>query len=133
MRTAVEESDGELTLVRSMTRAPAKDLPSVQETVHEVAESEITETPTNQEKLHHQHSPFHHDPNHVHRSIHERAHDFRAERVKRKALKDKHKTDVKHPWWPTFLNLLRAFWKFFKTPAGFLITIYFLNIVVRAY
>jgi hypothetical protein len=127
MRTAVEEPDGELALVKSKTRRPSVSLPVVrEEEVPQSVEPEITKSET-PHRLHHHHSPFHHDPNHVHRSMHERAHDFQ---VKRRALRDKHKTDAKEKWWPTFLNLLRAFWKFFKTPSGFLITIYFLNIVV---
>ncbi|KAL5117640.1 hypothetical protein ACEQ8H_004533 [Pleosporales sp. CAS-2024a] len=36
---------------------------------------------------------------------------------------------VKEGWATTILNGLKAFWKFFKTPSGFCITIYFLNIV----
>lgn len=45
----------------------------------------------------------------------------------------KHKeTETPRPkanWGPTIMNGLKAFWKFFKSPSGFLITIYFLNIV----
>jgi len=46
------------------------------------------------------------------------------------SLHEKHKSDVKEKWGPTIKNGLTAFWKSFKTPSGFLITIYFLNIVV---
>jgi hypothetical protein len=126
MRTALEEADGELTLVKSVTRAPAVVLPAVTEEESKVPTKDdglVHEEP----RLHHHHSPFHHDPNHHHRTMHERAHDFR---VKRRTLRDKHKSDCKEKWGPTIMHALRAFWKFFKTPSGFLITIYFLNIVV---
>lgn len=92
MRQAVEEPDGELTLVKSMTRAPTVDLPVVQE-----EEKEISEAPTKDSgHLHHHHSPFHHDPNHPHRSMHDRMHDMQ---VRRRALRDKHRAEVKEKWW----------------------------------
>jgi hypothetical protein len=47
-----------------------------------------------------------------------------------RSLHERHKSDVKEKWGPTIMHGLTAFWKFFKTPSGFLITIYFLNIVV---
>lgn len=47
------------------------------------------------------------------------------------SLREKHKSDVKEKWGPTIAHGLKAFWKFFLTPSGFLITIYGLNIVVR--
>jgi hypothetical protein len=126
MRTAMEESDGELTLVKSMTRVQTAALPAVTEEDH----MDVTKDDGTIHKelgLHHHHSPFHRDPNYQHRTMHERAHDFR---VKRRALREKHKTDCKERWGPTVMHALAAFWKFFKTPSGFLITIYFLNIVV---
>ncbi|KAL6709291.1 hypothetical protein ACN47E_001698 [Coniothyrium glycines] len=46
-----------------------------------------------------------------------------------RSLHEKHKSDAKEKWCPTILNGLKAFWKFFITPSGFLITIYGLNIV----
>lgn len=122
MRTAMEESDGELTLVKSMMRTTTIELPVV------VEEKEISQAGDQPGHLQHHHSPFHHDPNHHHRTMHEREHDFK---VKRRALRDKHRTECKEKWGPTMMNLLKAFWKFFKTPSGFPITIYFLNIVVR--
>ena len=111
MRTAIEESDGELALVKSITRRPTiVKMPSVLE------DSEIKESP---DQIHHHH----------HRSMHERAHDFKA---RRRALRDKHKAQCKEKWGPTMLKLLKALWLFVKTPSGFLITIYFLNIVVSS-
>lgn len=51
---------------------------------------------------------------------------------RRQTLKEKHSSDKKEPWGPTIKNGLKAFWVFFLTPSGFLITIYGLNIVVRS-
>lgn len=53
--------------------------------------------------------------------------------VHMKSLHEKHRSDVKEKWGPTIVHGLTAFWKFFKTPSGFLITIYFLNIVVSLF
>lgn len=49
-----------------------------------------------------------------------------------RSLREKHKSDVKEKWGPTIMHGLRAFWNFFRTPSGFLITIYGLNVVVSA-
>ncbi|KAH7070993.1 hypothetical protein FB567DRAFT_213068 [Paraphoma chrysanthemicola] len=46
-----------------------------------------------------------------------------------RSLREKHRSEAKEKWGPTIMHALRAFWKFFLTPSGFLITIYFLNIV----
>ncbi|KAF2025018.1 hypothetical protein EK21DRAFT_77426 [Setomelanomma holmii] len=46
-----------------------------------------------------------------------------------RSLHEKHKSARKEKWGPTVMHGLRAFWKFFLTPSGFCITIYFLNIV----
>lgn len=51
-------------------------------------------------------------------------------RAHMRSLREKHKSDVKEKWGPTILNGLKAFWKFFLTPSGFLITLYGLNVVV---
>jgi hypothetical protein len=112
MRTAVEESDGELTLAKSRTRATTVELPIVTE--EETKDSEITEGG------HH-----HHHRHHLH--LREAGHHLRE---KNRALRDKHRAQIKEKWGPTLMHALNAFWKFFKTPSGFLITIYFLNIVV---
>ncbi|KAF2626780.1 hypothetical protein BU25DRAFT_491721 [Macroventuria anomochaeta] len=47
----------------------------------------------------------------------------------RQSLKEKYASSHKEPWGPTIKNGLKAFWIFFLTPSGFLITIYGLNIV----
>ncbi len=111
MRTAVEESDGELTLAKSRTRVATTELsrPSVIPEDLEIKEEHATE--------------HHHHP-HLH--LHERGHQMLH---RRQTLKDKHTSERKEKWSKTVMNGLRAFWKWFKTPAGFLITIYFLNIV----
>jgi hypothetical protein len=51
---------------------------------------------------------------------------------RRRTLKEKHTSSHKESWGPTIKNGLKAFWVFFLTPSGFLITIYGLNIVVRS-
>ncbi|KAI0884296.1 uncharacterized protein GGS22DRAFT_189423 [Annulohypoxylon maeteangense] len=48
---------------------------------------------------------------------------------RRQTLLEKVSDEPKKPWGPTIVNGLKAFWKFFCTPAGFCIIIYFLNIV----
>lgn len=50
---------------------------------------------------------------------------------RRQTLKEKHSSDKKESWGPTIKHGLKAFWVFFLTPSGFLITIYGLNVVVR--
>ena len=54
--------------------------------------------------------------------------------VTEKADKEHHHRNREHQakakWGQTVKHGLNAFWKFFLTPAGFLMTIYFLNIVV---
>ncbi|KAK2000839.1 hypothetical protein LX36DRAFT_571456 [Colletotrichum falcatum] len=48
---------------------------------------------------------------------------------RRQSLHEKHMAKEKAPWKTTITNGLRAFWRFFLTPSGFVITIYCLNIV----
>ncbi|KAI1770085.1 hypothetical protein F4818DRAFT_446538 [Hypoxylon cercidicola] len=51
-------------------------------------------------------------------------------RVKRRpTFHELYKSEPKEKLGPTILNGLKAFWKFFCTPSGFCIVIYFLNIV----
>lgn len=50
---------------------------------------------------------------------------------RRRTLKEKHSSPHKESWGPTVKHGLKAFWMFFLTPSGFLITIYGLNVVVR--
>jgi hypothetical protein len=64
---------------------------------------------------------------HHHRSLHQLSHDMME---KRRALKEKHKQQMKEKWGPTIMHGLKAFWRFFLTPSGFLITIYAVNVVV---
>lgn len=54
--------------------------------------------------------------------------DRHAARIR--SLREKHRSEAKEKWGPTIMHALGAFWKFFLTPSGFLITVYFLNIVV---
>ena len=52
---------------------------------------------------------------------------------RRRTLKEKHASSHKESWGPTIRHGLKAFWVFFLTPSGFLITIYGLNVVVRLF
>ncbi|KAH7127627.1 hypothetical protein EDB81DRAFT_809664 [Dactylonectria macrodidyma] len=120
-RIAVHDVDGGLALVRTNSRRPTFTTPNFDKdpaqepaVIQEVDEPvpEITGASSNQQQAHwnlrekHQHL-----------------------RQRRHSLYEKHKGDAKEKWGPTILNGLKAFWKFFKTPSGFLITIYGLNIV----
>ncbi|KAJ4159185.1 uncharacterized protein LMH87_008093 [Akanthomyces muscarius] len=105
---AVYEDTGRLALVRSNTRVLDKESDQekappvrVAETPAEAAQQE----PTAKTKEHHRHR--HHLWHHSH------------------GESDGKKADIG----PTIMHGLQAFWKFFITPAGFLITIYCLNIV----
>lgn len=51
---------------------------------------------------------------------------------RRSTFAELYKSEPKEKIGPTILNGLKAFWKFFITPVGFCIIIYFLNIVVCA-
>ncbi|KAH0422718.1 hypothetical protein CcaCcLH18_12644 [Colletotrichum camelliae] len=55
--------------------------------------------------------------------------DPRQQFQRRQSLYEKHMAKEKAPWQTTVVNGLKAFWKFFLTPSGFIITIYCLNIV----
>jgi hypothetical protein len=104
-RIAIPDEDGELTLVKSQTRilnSPATDATDA------VPPEEVDEKTGKKSRKHHGHG--------LHR---------------RQTLKEKHASAHKEPWGPTTKNGLKAFWVFFLTPSGFLITIYGLNIVVR--
>ncbi|KAK7430748.1 hypothetical protein QQZ08_002792 [Neonectria magnoliae] len=116
-RIAVHDEAGELTLVRSNTRKPTFTTPNfgkepaeeavVVRKVDDAAQDNEIASSTESQHQHHRHR------------LHQRRH----------SLHEKHKGHVKEKWGPTILNGLKAFWKFFKTLSGFLITIYFLNIV----
>lgn len=119
MRTAVEDADGELTLVKSQSIAQTLQQPTTTaKRREETGESEILHESEITEEGHHHHQHDHH--------LH-----FREKRRQRRALRDKHKSDTKEDWKSTINNGFKALWKFVKTPSGFVITIYFLNIVVR--
>lgn len=59
--------------------------------------------------------------------------DPRQQFQRRQSLYEKHMAKEKAPWQTTVVNGLKAFWKFFLTPSGFIITIYCLNIVVPSH
>ncbi|KAI2615515.1 hypothetical protein GGR54DRAFT_632172 [Hypoxylon sp. NC1633] len=60
-----------------------------------------------------------------------------SKKVKRRkranSLRERYSDEPKEGWGPTIVNALRALWKFFCTPSGFCITIYFLNIVAMLF
>ncbi|CAG5186766.1 uncharacterized protein ALTATR162_LOCUS11698, partial [Alternaria atra] len=99
-RVAIPDEDGELTLVKSQTRI--LDRPATDA----VLPAEVDDKAGKQSRRHHGHG--------IHR---------------RQTLKEKHASAHKEPWGPTIKNGLKAFWVFFLTPSGFLITIYGLNVV----
>ncbi|KAH6880387.1 hypothetical protein B0T10DRAFT_143785 [Thelonectria olida] len=120
-RFVVPDAEGELTLVRTNTRRPTFTTPNFDKAATEEpvvvadvedASQEVTASSSEQ----HAH---HLNLREKHRHMRERRH----------SIYEKHKGDVKEKWGPTILNGLKAFWKFFKTPSGFLITLYCLNIV----
>lgn len=123
-RYAVHDAEGELTLVRTNTRKPTFTTPNFDKAPAEEpvvvadvedASQDVTASSSDQPHPHH-----HLNLREKHRHLRERRH----------SLYEKHKGDVKEKWGPTILHGLRAFWKFFITPSGFLITLYCLNIVV---
>ena len=99
---AKPDEDGELTLVKSQTRV--LDRPATDEPV----------LPGETDEKAHKHLRRHH------------GHGIR----RRQTLKEKHASEHKESWGSTIKNGLKAFWVFFLTPSGFLITIYGLNVVV---
>ncbi|KAJ4180257.1 hypothetical protein NW755_011945 [Fusarium falciforme] len=120
-RFAVQEPDGELALATPYTKRPIFSTPlfnnmTVQEldSPAEVISRGAHVTPLGQ--------------NHHHTRWSLRGKDCRP-RQRRRSLHERHKGGVKEKWGPTIVHGMKALWKFFKTPAGFLITIYFLNIV----
>ncbi|CAN9251696.1 unnamed protein product [Alternaria alternata] len=98
---AKPDEDGELTLVKSQTRV--LDRPATDEPV----------LPGETDEKAHKHLRRHH------------GHGIR----RRQTLKEKHASEHKESWGSTIKNGLKAFWVFFLTPSGFLITIYGLNVV----
>lgn len=99
IRTAKTDSTGELTLVKTQTKAFGGPV----EVVAPDIDVEVGHKP------------------HKHHGLH-----------RRRTLKEKHASSRKESWGPTIKNGLKAFWVFFLTPSGFLITIYGLNVVVCA-
>ena len=101
IRTAKTDGDGELTLLTTRTKTLGSPL-----------EEPITPDGDGED------GPRKHK--HHHHGIH-----------RRQTLQEKHASSNKESWGPTIKHGLKAFWVFFLTPSGFLITIYGLNVVVR--
>jgi hypothetical protein len=103
IRTAKTDDDGELTLLTTRTKTLGSPL---EEPVTPDADGEDGD---GQKKHRHHHHGIH----------------------RRRTLQEKHASSEKESWGPTIKHGLKAFWVFFLTPSGFLITIYGLNVVVR--
>lgn len=112
---AVYEDTGRLALVRSNTRPVEKE--TLDEKVQPMA---VADDDAITPRVDAQDDTAHKPKEHRHR--HHLWHHSHGESHGKKA-----------PIGPTIKNGLMAFWKFFITPAGFLITIYCLNIVVRTH
>lgn len=115
---AVEEDTGRLALTKTNTtyRSPRPAAassrkasePKITSTTPDPNVPDSSESAWNQEKDGRRHHHHHLHPFHRH-------HDEPRKKAN---------------WGPTILHGLNAFWRFFITPSGFLITIYGLNIVV---
>ncbi|TDZ28944.1 hypothetical protein C8035_v003816 [Colletotrichum spinosum] len=127
-RYAVQERDGDLALARSSTRngiagAPDNSEPAFRSVFEESKPDEVSDarSASNDEvrvlMADHQESNEHNGS------------DSRPQFQRRQSLHQKHMAQEKAPWKVTIANGLKAFWKFFLTPSGFIITIYCLNIV----
>ena len=103
IRTAKTDDDGELTLLKTGTK-------SLGSPVEKPATPDADGEEGQKKHRHHHH----------HHGIH-----------RRRTLQEKHASPEKESWGPTIKHGLKAFWVFFLTPSGFLITIYGLNVVVR--
>ncbi|KAJ8118749.1 hypothetical protein OPT61_g358 [Boeremia exigua] len=101
IRTAKPDEGGELTLVKTHTKTFGSP-------VEEAVAPKDADVEVGHKALKHHHG--------LHR---------------RRTLQEKHASPHKESWGPTIKNGLKAFWVFFLTPSGFLITIYGLNVVVR--
>lgn len=112
-RFAVQEPDGELALATSNAKRPIFSTSIFNEVLVDTIESP-TEAITRGAPV----RPLEEDRRHGHH--------------RRRSLYERHKGDAKERWKMTLSHGLNAFWKFFKTPSGFLISIYFLNIVVSS-
>lgn len=120
-RIAVREPDGELTLAKTNTR---------QLTLRSIGESGNADEEEGDQKKKVDKDDRQQDlliTDDEDRELRERALRSKGRQM---SLHEKHMANTKEGWGPTIKNGLKAFWKFFLTPWGFLIIIYFLNIVV---
>ncbi|KAG7141021.1 hypothetical protein HYQ45_002270 [Verticillium longisporum] len=126
-RVAREEPDGELALVSSwVTRRQSGFGPGQQETSPEpIPEVDPMDTRPNDVTAAHGVLDAPEDITNTQGALEPPRQDLK----RRKSLHEMRTTQEKAKWGPTIMNGLKAFWKFFITPSGFLITIYGLNIV----
>ncbi|EXL41471.1 hypothetical protein FOCG_16275 [Fusarium oxysporum f. sp. radicis-lycopersici 26381] len=109
-RFAVQNHDGEWALATSTTKRPVFTNPVFNKAPF--TENAMPEEVTSPRR----------DPKTLEES-------HRHSRQRRQSLYERHKGGEKENWGRTIIHGLKALWKFFKTPSGFLVTIYFLNIV----
>ncbi|RKK67719.1 hypothetical protein BFJ69_g14244 [Fusarium oxysporum] len=110
-RFAVQNHDGEWALATSTTNRPVFTNPVFNK-------APFTENAIPEEVIGPRRDPTTLEESHRH------------SRQRRQSLYERHKGGEKENWGRTIMHGFKALWKFFKTPSGFLVTIYFLNIVV---
>ncbi|KAH6874043.1 hypothetical protein B0T10DRAFT_610820 [Thelonectria olida] len=120
-RLAVQEPDGELALARSYTKRP-----TFSTTIFSNVPIDEIESPKGVATCGTHITPLEGNHDHTHWS---RRDKHRPLSRRRRSLHERHNGNVKEKWGPTLVHGLKASWKFVKTPSGFLVTIYFLNIV----
>ncbi|KAK5998062.1 hypothetical protein PT974_00433 [Cladobotryum mycophilum] len=116
---AVHEDTGQLSLVKSNTNR-TNPFEGSQPAGDRKRSAIIDEVPAESAPPSADQQQHDDDEKHPHRHHHHHHHGLFHRR---------HKEHKKADWGPTIKHGLQAFWKFFLTPSGFLITIYFLNIV----
>lgn len=119
---AVEEDTGRLALTKTNTIRPFKTRTRTgtstltKKTTEQITETtEPTEPQPSEDNAAEKPSKHGHHHHHHHLHLFHKHHDGPKKKAK---------------WGPAIVHGLTAFWKFFITPSGFLITLYGLNIVV---
>ncbi|KAL0932274.1 uncharacterized protein CTRU02_213227 [Colletotrichum truncatum] len=125
-RFAVQERDGELALAKTSTRtgdaaSSPRDQPAFRSVFNDKQEEgQDTHAEADESRV---------LMGDVHAANGDSAPNPRQQFQRRQSLHEKHMGKEKAPWKTTVAHGLKAFWKFFLTPSGFVITIYCLNIV----
>lgn len=116
-RIAVQEADGELALTRTMSNFAGQPSPIQERPVFTGVFADGAQNPRED------------GPAGPHGEKTDDALDAPPPLHRRQSLAVKYQSQEKVSWGVTIKNGLKAFWKFFITPSGFVITIYCLNIV----